>query len=88
MKVSYTLKLSALVVIVCCFRFLLDGVEWTLFGHPISFGHVDPLAYGSILTPVLGAHGYIHSQLNKNRTGKLTRITDKVSGGNIDAPSN
>lgn len=74
---SPTLSLSILVVVVCCFRFLMDGMEWSLFGHTITFNHIDAMTYGALLTPVLGAHGYIDSQSGKNRTGKFTRVTDK-----------
>jgi hypothetical protein len=59
-----TLKLSVLVVFVCCFRFLFDGITLTFGQYTLSLGHVDSLAYGAILTPILGAHGYIRTKLN------------------------
>lgn len=52
---NVTQLLAVIVVGVCAFRFLLDGI--TLFG--VYFDHIDPLAYGSILSPVLLAHGYV-----------------------------
>jgi hypothetical protein len=55
--------LSVLVVLVCSFRFLLDGISVTIFGHSLSVGHTDPLAYSSLLAPLLGAHGYIHTRV-------------------------
>lgn len=62
-----TLQLSVLVVAVCALRFLFDGLSVTIGGHNLTLGHIDALAYGSILTPVLGAHGYIKASLNKGR---------------------
>lgn len=64
-----TLQLSVAVVLVCCLRFLFDGIEITIAGHSLSLGHMDPLAYGTILAPVLGAHGYIRANI-----GKRTKI--------------
>jgi hypothetical protein len=57
-----TAHLSVIVVMICSFRFLLDGVSVTVFGHSLSIGHTDPLAYSSFLAPVLGVHGYIHTK--------------------------
>lgn len=51
--------LTTLVTIICAVRFLLDGVSASFFGHTFALGHMDPLAYGSFLTPVFAAHGYI-----------------------------
>lgn len=48
--------MAAFVVLVCSVRFLFDGVHIGNF----SFGHVDAIAYGSILTPVLAAHGFTY----------------------------
>lgn len=58
-----TSNLSILVVAICCFRFLFDGIHMVIFGHPFSIDHVDSTSYASILTPVLGAHGYIHTRM-------------------------
>jgi len=57
--------LVAFAVICAVVKFLADGVTFTAFGHPVSLGHVDPLAYGSLLTPILAAHGYIKGQTPK-----------------------
>lgn len=66
MNKSVTQNLCILVVTVCSLRFLLDGVSFS----GVVIGHVDPLAYGSILTPVLAAHGWIKTKMkveeNKN----------------------
>lgn len=50
------LTLMALTVLVCVVKFFFEGVSVTLFGHTLSLGHADPLSYGAILSPVLGAH--------------------------------
>ena len=61
-----TTFLTFIVVVVCAFRFLLDGLTVSFMGHNISFGHIDYLAYTSILTPVLTAHGYLRG-IDKKR---------------------
>lgn len=53
------LALIGFSVICCVGKFLIDGVTFTVHGSPVSLGHMDPLAYGSLLTPLLAAHGYI-----------------------------
>jgi hypothetical protein len=60
-----TASLSVIVTMVCAFRFLLDGVSMTFFGHTLSIGHTDPLAYTTLLAPVLGAHGYIRTRVKE-----------------------
>lgn len=56
-KTDAILTMTCFIVVLCGLKFLFDGVEITIFGHIISFGHADPMAYGTLLTPVLGAHG-------------------------------
>jgi hypothetical protein len=51
--------LSVLAVTVAAIRFLFDGVQFHFGTHTFGFDHTDPLSYGSILTPILGAHSYI-----------------------------
>lgn len=46
-------------VVIAVAKFLIDGVTFEIAGHPVNLGHMDPLAYGSLLTPLLAAHGYI-----------------------------
>lgn len=60
-------------VLVASFKFLLDGLSINIAGHTITFGHLEALAYGSFLTPILGAHSYID-----------TRKTDKPKVDNPD----
>jgi hypothetical protein len=57
-----TFILSSIVVAVCSFRFLFDGAVIELFGQTFTLAHTDPIAYGSILTPVLAAHSYIRAK--------------------------
>ena len=54
--------LATIVTLSAVFRFLLDGVSLVVCGHSMSFGHVDSLTYGSILTPVLGSHVFSESR--------------------------
>lgn len=58
-QVDVILSLVVFVVVICGLKFLLDGVSIQIFGHMVSFGHVDSMSYGTMLAPTLGAHGYI-----------------------------
>lgn len=69
-----TLTLSFIVVSVCALRFLFDGLSLNILGHTLDIGHMDPLAYGSILTPVLGAHGYVQTRRNYHSMPKGSEI--------------
>lgn len=51
--------LSAIVVIAAAVKFLLDGVTFSVNGHPMDLGHLDSMTYATFLTPVLGAHGWV-----------------------------
>lgn len=59
--------LSILVVMICSFRFLLDGISVTVSGHLLQISHTDPLAYSSILAPILGAHGYVRTRVDSQK---------------------
>jgi hypothetical protein len=61
------LTMSVIVVTVASLKFLLEGVTVTIHGHDVSFGHVDALVYGALLTPVLGVHGYIKARASKGQ---------------------
>lgn len=61
-----TFILSSIVVGVCALRFLIDGLAVTIMGQTLIAPHTDPMAYGSILTPVLAAHSYIKAK-GKNK---------------------
>lgn len=56
------MTMSVVACSVCLLKFLLDGLGGSVGGLSLSFGHVDPLAYGSLLAPILGAHGYISTR--------------------------
>lgn len=58
-QVDVILSLVVFVVVICGLKFLFDGVSIHVFGHLVSFGHVDSMSYGTMLAPTLGAHGYI-----------------------------
>lgn len=57
------LTMSVLVVTVASIKFLLEGVSLTLSGQSVTFGHVEAMVYGALLTPVLGVHGYIKARV-------------------------
>lgn len=66
--IFYTL--TALAMLGATLKFLAEGVEVTIMGHVLNLGHADPLSYGAFLAPVLGAHGYVHSN-DKNGDGVI-----------------
>lgn len=51
--------LVAFTTVCVTIKFLLSGVVVTVAGVALNLGNVDAMAYGSILTPILAAHGYI-----------------------------
>jgi hypothetical protein len=61
---KHTAFLCSLVVYACTFRFVMDGVSFSVHGETFTLGHMDSMAYISILTPVLAAHGFIKSKLD------------------------
>ena len=66
--------LTVLTVVVCCIRFVFDGVTVPIGEKALSVGHTDPLAYGSILSPVLAAHGFVKISA-ANIAAKITNKT-------------
>jgi hypothetical protein len=54
------MTLAFLAGVACIIKFLFEGVSFTIMGHIVNLGHVDSMTYVSLLTPVLGAHSYIH----------------------------
>jgi hypothetical protein len=66
-KLDPVLTLSAMTVLICGIKFLLDGASITMSGHSISLGHVDPLAYGAFLTPVLAMHSWLGNKKEGNK---------------------
>ncbi len=55
-KPDSILTLTVFVVVACTIKFVMEGVTFHLFGHPVDLGHADASTYGAILAPVLGAH--------------------------------
>ena len=78
MKRSTTETLSIIVVSVCCFRFLFDGMDFTIWGQNFTLSHVDSGAYASFMAPILAAHSWIRTKGDKNGNG----IPDKLEGKN------
>lgn len=74
------LTITVIAVGIAALKFLLDGASITLFGHILDFGHVDPLTYGSLLTPILGAHSW-----QNTRPNTMNGLTVKGTG-NVDNP--
>lgn len=71
-----TFILSSITVGVCALRFLFDGVAITILGQRIEIPHTDSLAYGSILTPVLAAHGYLRANAKVPHVKKEKVVVD------------
>lgn len=59
-QVNHMKTLVIIAVLAATLKFLTDGV--TLGNNTVSFGHLDPLAYGAFLTPILGAHGFMSTK--------------------------
>ena len=59
------LALIVVTVLSCVLKFLAEGVTFTVHGNLVNLGHTDSLAYGSILTPLLMAHGYIKGNIKE-----------------------
>ncbi len=78
-KPDVILTMVVFVIVVCAIKFLLDGVTLKLFGHVISFGHTDSFSYGSLLSPVLGAHGFIEGK-NASTYNSINRVDDPDQG--------
>lgn len=55
-QVDAMLSLVVFVVVICAIKFLFDGAHFVILGHAFDVGHTDSFSYGSLLTPVLGAH--------------------------------
>ena len=74
-KTDVLMTLVVFVVVICGIKFLLDGVQINIAGHILNFGHTDSFSYGSLLSPVLGAHGYVD-----------VRGSEISSNGRVDNP--
>lgn len=74
-KPDVILTLTAIAVLAAVAKFLMEGVEFSLFGHVFNAGHTESTAYATFLSPLLGAHSYMDSKLPFIPSGQETRIT-------------
>lgn len=51
--------LVAFATICVVIKFMAAGITFTVGGVTVNLGNVEAMAYGSLLTPILAAHGYI-----------------------------
>lgn len=72
-KADVLMSLAVFVVVICAIKFLFDGVVVNIFGHTFSFGHTDSFSYGTFLSPVLGAHGYLAGK-NTEQGYNISRV--------------
>lgn len=49
------------------FRFLVDGMTINIGGYQVIFGHVDAVAYATLLAPVLGTHSWMQVKKAENK---------------------
>jgi|SRR5579859_4495289 len=77
-KTDVILTLVVLAVMSAVIKFLLDGVTIDIFGHIINFGHTDSVSYGTMLSPILGAHGYMSGRGSNIST--LSRVDNPDEG--------
>jgi hypothetical protein len=56
-KEDALLTATVLSIALVAIRFFVDGMTFTLFGHVLSFTHVDSASYAALLSPIAGAHG-------------------------------
>jgi hypothetical protein len=74
------LTLTCIVVIIAAIKFLFEGVDITIAGHVFSFGHADGGTYATVLTPVLGAHGYMNTRIPDAPVPDFSRVVDNPDG--------
>ena len=48
-------SMSYFAIWACLVKFFLEGMTFHFFGDVITFSVSDPMTYGAILTPILGA---------------------------------
>jgi hypothetical protein len=65
-KPSEMVTLSVLATLAAVFRFLFDGITIEIYAHKITFNHVDAMVYLAFLSPILGAHSFLHRGKDKN----------------------
>lgn len=55
-------KLAVAASIACILKFLVEGVNFSINGSPVSLGHVDSMTYAALLSPLWGSHAYLKGQ--------------------------
>jgi len=61
-KTSNLEKISIAASICAMIKFMAENVTFTLNGHLVALGHVDPIVYATLLGPLWGAHSYISTK--------------------------
>ena len=74
------LTITVITVGIAGLKFLFEGITLQIFGHTLNLGQTDPLAYGSLLTPILGAHSWQNTRPNTMNSIHLRGT------GNVDSP--
>lgn len=69
--------LTSIAVLSCCFRLILEDVSFNCCGVTFGIGHTDPMAFGSLLTPILAAHGYIKGKSKDLAANSGPRLSAK-----------
>lgn len=72
-KANHMMYLSTVAVLSCCFRFVMEDISFNCCGVTFGVGHTDPLAYSSLLAPILAAHGYVKGK-SKDLMAKRSRV--------------
>jgi len=78
------LTVTLLSVIACIVKFFFDGVSFSIFGHMVILGHADASTFGSILTPILSAHGVREWKLNSQDSDSSEDASNEPS--KVDNP--
>ena len=84
-QIDVMITLVVFAVVICAIKFVLNDVTITTAGHTINLGHTDAFSFGSFLTPILGAHGYMSAnnpipgdELLTNGTGKVDNPDERA----------
>lgn len=75
------ITLVVFAVVVCAAKFFLNDVSITTGTHTVNLGHTDSFSFGSFLTPILGAHGYMNGR--SSDTTLLANGTQSVDNPDV-----
>lgn len=90
-KKDTMLSLSVYAFFVCLFKFLMNGVSFTIFDYIIDFGTVDATLIAALLTPTLVAYSArkytdspdcVHSDKVSSDTKALDLLTKRSTDDN------